>query len=129
MQNRRESITLSGTWDFRFDGDREWRAIAVPGCWDALDGVAKNISGPAWYRKRIDIPREFAGKLVWLRFDAVSYLAEIYVNGQLVGRHTGAWDAFTAELRAEHLERHRPERLVAGYREVLAAAAGRAGRP
>ena len=44
-------------------------------------------------------------------------------------RRALAGPAAAAELRAEHLDRHRPERMVAGYREVLAAAARGAGQP
>jgi hypothetical protein len=95
---RAGSISLSGTWDFRFDSDRDWRAISVPGCWESLDGVAKNNPGPAWYRKRFDVPREFSGKRVWLRFDAVSYHCTVSVNGRQVGSHTGLWDSFRFEI-------------------------------
>jgi hypothetical protein len=123
LQDQRQTIGLAGTWDFRFEEDREWRSINVPGCWDALDGVAKNISGPAWYRKRIDIPREFAGRRIWIRFDAVSYHCIVSVNDKEVGTHTGAWDAFTFEItdairageQAEILVRvEKPASLTAG---------------
>ena len=91
-------LSLDRTWEFRFDVDRDWRPISIPGCWDVLDGVAKNVSGPAWYRKRVGIPREFAGKRIWIHFDAVSYHAVVNVNGREIGRRTGAWDAFTFEI-------------------------------
>src|SRR5262245_32546029 len=91
-------ISLCGTWDFRFDDQKDWRPITVPGCWEALDGTAKNISGPAWYRKRFDIPREYAGKRIWLRFDGVSYRCDVQVNGRDVGSHTGIWDSFSLDI-------------------------------
>jgi hypothetical protein len=92
------NISLSGAWDFRFDDEREWRAIPVPGCWEMLEGVAKDRPGPAWYRKRIEVPRDFVGWRVWLRFDAVSYHCTVSVNGKDVGSHTGLWDGFDLEI-------------------------------
>src|SRR5258706_8925197 len=89
--------TLSGTWDFRLDDERDWRPIPIPGCWEAI-GVYKLYSGPAWYRTRFAIPPEWAGRRIWLRFDGVSYHCEISVNGRAVGEHTGMWDAFAVEI-------------------------------
>ena len=91
-------ISLSGTWDFRFDSDRDWRPIPVPGCWESLDDVAKNNPGPAWYRRRFEVPRDIAGKRVWIKFGGVSYHCVVSVNGREVGTHTGIWDSFTIEI-------------------------------
>ncbi|MGH2532655.1 MAG: glycoside hydrolase family 2 protein [Thermomicrobiales bacterium] len=91
------AISLSGAWQFRLDGDDDWQPITVPGCWEALD-LPKNASGPAWYRRPIEVPAALAGKRLWLRFGGVSYDAVVYVNGIEVGRHTGLWDAFAVEM-------------------------------
>jgi hypothetical protein len=91
-------ISLSEAWEFRFDDQPGWRPIAVPGCWELLDGVPKDRAGPAWYRMRFAIPESFAGCRLWLRFGAVSYGCEVFVDGQEVGRHRGLWDAFAIEI-------------------------------
>jgi hypothetical protein len=92
-------LLLSGTWHFRLDGETTWRDIDVPGCWEQI-GIAKNLSGPAWYRTRFTIPGEWAGRRIWLRFGAVSYHCEIFVNGKALGSHTGLWDSFSVEIGA-----------------------------
>lgn len=89
--------SLSGTWHFRFDRDARWQLIEVPGCWESL-GVAKNDPGPAWYRREAQIPPEWTGKRIWLRFEGVSYACEVFVNGRQVGEHTGLWDSFRVEI-------------------------------
>jgi Glycosyl hydrolases family 2, sugar binding domain len=92
-------IPLSSTWDFRLDSETTWRQISVPGCWEQI-GVRKDCSGPAWYRTTFTIPAEWADKRIWLRFGAVSYDCEIFVNGQALGSHTGLWDSFVIEISA-----------------------------
>jgi hypothetical protein len=90
-------IPLSGDWDFRPDSETAWRQIRVPGCWEQI-GVRKDLSGPAWYRTSFTAPAEWNGKRIWLRFGAVSYHCEIFVNGQALGSHTGLWDSFEIEI-------------------------------
>lgn len=52
-----KELSLSGEWEFRFEGDPAWQPVSVPGCWEMLD-VPKDRSGPAWYRTRFVAPVE-----------------------------------------------------------------------
>lgn len=92
-------MLLSGDWDFRLDSETVWRHMRVPGCWEQI-GTRKDLSGPAWYRTSFTIPAEWSDKRIWLRFDAVSYHCEMFVNGQALGSHTGLWDSFEVEIGA-----------------------------
>jgi beta-galactosidase/beta-glucuronidase len=92
-----QQLLLSGAWDFRLESEAEWRAIDVPGCWEQI-GVRKDLSGPAWYRRTFSVPAEWAGRRIWLRFGAVSYHCEIFVNGRALASHTGLWDSFAVEI-------------------------------
>ncbi len=91
------TLSLAGSWEFRFEDEAGWRPIAVPGCWEEA-GAPKDRPGPAWYRTVANIPAAWAGARLWLRFGAVSYDCTVFVNGAEVGRHTGAWDAFAVEI-------------------------------
>jgi len=44
-----------------------------------------------WYRDEFTVPAEFAGRQVWLNFDGINYIADIWVNGTKVGNITGAF--------------------------------------
>lgn len=44
-----------------------------------------------WYRKSLEIPKAYAGKRVWLRFDGINYQAEVWVNGHDAGTIKGAF--------------------------------------
>lgn len=50
--------------------------------------------GPAIYRARIQVPDEECR----LAFDRVSYFAEVFVDGELLGTHEGLWDSFCFDL-------------------------------
>ncbi|HWQ13525.1 MAG TPA: glycoside hydrolase [Roseiflexaceae bacterium] len=87
-------------WQFRFDDDPTWRPIAVPAAWEDA-GYPKDRAGPAWYRTSAAIPSAWDGRRIWLRFGAVSYHAEVYINGALRGTHTGLWDPFQVEITSD----------------------------
>ncbi|GJM81229.1 hypothetical protein HMSSN139_37250 [Paenibacillus sp. HMSSN-139] len=42
-----------------------------------------------WYSKSVPIPKEAAGKRVILHFQAVDYIAKVWVNGESGGRTSG----------------------------------------
>jgi hypothetical protein len=44
-----------------------------------------------WYRTVFTLPRSFGGKQVWLNFNGINYIAEIWVNGRSVGTIKGAF--------------------------------------
>ena len=51
-----------------------------------------------WYRQWVDLPKSAAGKHMELVFDAVSKVAEVYVNGQKAGAHVGMFGAFVVDV-------------------------------
>ena len=79
----------------------EAKATKVP--WIIQD-VFPDYHGVAWYWREFAAPLNphQDGRYI-LRFAAVDYLAEVYVNGTLVGRHEGAEDPF--ELDASDMIR------------------------
>ncbi|NUN51129.1 MAG: hypothetical protein HUU15_20180, partial [Candidatus Brocadiae bacterium] len=53
---------------------------------------------PARYRRTVRVPSHWQGRVIELQFDAVSYHAEVIVNGQRVGEHQGMWTPFTFDV-------------------------------
>ena len=51
-------------------------------------------NGWGWYRKRIDIGREYAGRRIRFEFDGVQKYAKIYLNGKYLGDHKGRLHEF-----------------------------------
>lgn len=91
------TISLDGIWQFQLGDATTWTDITVPGCWEA-QGYAKAIDGPARYRRTVTIPANWRQAPIILAFDAVSYAATVYCNGQVVGQHVGMWTPFTVDI-------------------------------
>jgi beta-galactosidase len=54
--------------------------------------------GACWYARTIDVPADWEGKRIFLRFEAASLVAKTYLNGQELGEHRRAFTAFCYEL-------------------------------
>ena len=103
---------LNGTWEFEFDygnsaeqrklmtKDKFDLEINVPFCPESkLSGIAHtDFINAAAYRKSFTLSEEeISGKVV-LHFDAVDYIARLYVNGKFVGSHQGGYTAFSFDI-------------------------------
>ncbi|MCM1036870.1 MAG: glycoside hydrolase family 2 [Bacteroides sp.] len=48
----------------------------------------------AWYRQIVNLPENIQGKHIELTFDAVSRVADVYINGAKAGQHIGMFGDF-----------------------------------
>lgn len=107
-QMRRASyLNLNGPWEYAITDNDEppqrWDGmILVPFSPEsALSGVGRTL-GPGqtlWYRREVNVPQGFIpqnGRLL-LHFGAVDQEAAVYLNGVLLGRHTGGYNAFALD--------------------------------
>ena len=99
----RHARTLDGPWQFQHASDGVWRTAAVPMPWQAEFADLRHESGRALYRKTVELPADWAGLTMVLMFGAVSYLAEVSVNGHVAGSHEGGYLPFECELPADIL--------------------------
>ena len=89
-------VPLDGRWQFRLDQD--WNEVTVPHTWQ-VEAANVDRRGTARYRREFDVPREWAGSLVRVEFEAVFHSARVRVNDQLVGEHLRkGYTAFTFDL-------------------------------
>ena len=105
----RQNLLLDSGWLFKpgddagaelrvFD-DRAWESVTIPHNWgwqEAQEGKAY-YRGPGWYRRELDIKPE-SGKRYFLRFEAASLVADVYLNGLFLGEHRGGFGAFCFEI-------------------------------
>lgn len=108
---------LAGTWLYRADPADQgvstglWRSVAstsgwtpvqVPSAFNAGDFSPASMYGSVgWYRKDFLLPAGPRGQGWIVRFESVNYRASVWLNGHLLGRHTGAYLPF--ELALTHL--------------------------
>ena len=84
----------------RLDGPG-WEDVNVPHTWNAKDILTEGdncYTGIGWYRAFFDVPSRKAGDRVFVRFEGVSVVADVFVNGKYVGNHKGAYSAFCFEI-------------------------------
>jgi beta-galactosidase len=107
----RESTLLDSDWKFKlgeiadaektnFD-DSQWQAVSIPHNWgweDAQQGNTNYYRGPGWYRRALNVGAPQQGKRYFLRFEAASLVADVYLNGKFVGEHLGGFGAFCFEI-------------------------------
>ena len=70
---------------------------AIPGAWIGYDPTLRYYNGLMWYQRQFDAPPRI-GKRVFLRFAAVDYTTDVYLNGKLVGHHEGGFTPFSFEV-------------------------------
>jgi beta-galactosidase len=109
------------------ESDDDWHVMTVPNFWNpirvwlhgekyntASKGVSDNYwqkeidrceaytfdykkTSVGWYRQWINLPQGINGKNIQLSFDAVSKVAEVYVNGTKAGSHIGMFGDFQVD--------------------------------
>lgn len=110
---RQDWIDLNGEWQFAFDEEDQgvkdkWylpekklnRTILVPFCYQSVaSGINdQRIVRVMWYRRAFVLPENFTGKRVLVRFGAVDYRADVWVNGQYIDHHEGGYSPFAMDI-------------------------------
>jgi beta-glucuronidase len=71
--------------------------LNVPGDWNSQDQKLLFYEGTVWYKKSFDYPKKEQTRL-FVYFGAANYLADVYLNGQKLGRHEGGFTPFNFEI-------------------------------
>jgi beta-galactosidase len=110
MNDSRQIMGLDQGWRFHFGAagdpqragfdDSTWERVDVPHTWNAADGTTKGFRrGPGWYRLHFLAPAA-TGRRSYLRFDGVSTVSTVWLNGQELGTHWSATSAFCVDATA-----------------------------
>jgi beta-galactosidase/beta-glucuronidase len=105
-------MNLNGWWDFEFDfgksgrarelflGDGFSRKILVPFCPESeLSGIGyKDFMNAVWYKREFTLDSQWKNKRIKIHFGAVDYHAEVWINGQSAGKHSGGYSSFSFEI-------------------------------
>ncbi len=121
-----KNISLNGKWKIWFDREARWNKekvyltpvdlksvenylptigwdnmfsrgiqIDVPSTWEEIE---PEYDGVAWYWKKIKIPEEWKDKIIRIKFWAVRYRAEVYLNKKLVGYNIEGSTPFIVDI-------------------------------
>ncbi len=115
----RETLNFNREWKFlkadpagadapAFD-DSAWTTVSTPHTFNDTDtfdnwslpghrGEQEQWSGRTWYRKTFTAPEAWSGKKVFIEFEAVRQVAEVYLNGRKLGTAKGGFTPFGFDL-------------------------------
>ena len=126
--------TLNFNPDWRFEkadpagaasvsfADQAWATVSLPHTFNDTDtfdnwstpghrGEQIQWSGRTWYRKTFTAPAAWQGKRVFIEFEAVRQVAEVYLNGQKLGTARTGFTPFGFDL-TPHLKFGAPNVLA-----------------
>lgn len=90
-------VSLDGVWDFDYARNGKWKPVNVPGEL-AMQGYAIEHDKPYLYRKTFNIPSDYKGKSIILRFDGVYCHARLWINGKEVRQHWGGFSRWETDV-------------------------------
>lgn len=73
-------------------GEGSWKKITVPYYFGPIGNAC------AYYRCVFDMKRPDSSKAVFLHFDGVDYIAEVFINGSFAGSHEGFFGSFEFDV-------------------------------
>lgn len=106
----RVSIDLNEGWLFGKDyfvstaklpSDNSWQKVSLPHTWNAVDGHDGSAfeRGAYWYVTSFNSPKQpLPGGKLYVEIGAAAFVCEVWVNGQMAGKHVGGYSAFYLEI-------------------------------
>lgn len=84
-------------YELDYEMDDTWTSVSLPHTYNDVDtfdnfmeeegshhGERSMYTGTAWYKKEFSVPASYAGKKVFLEFEAARQAAHVYLNGELL---------------------------------------------
>ncbi|MCG8384319.1 MAG: glycosyl hydrolase [Cytophagales bacterium] len=119
FQNR-DIISLNGQWNFALDPgnkgeaidwhepwqpiensetglQKEWDTVTVPHCF-SVDKRYEGFIGKVWYKRVFQYTGDLTQKHLRLRFEAIFYQCDAWLNGQYLGTHEGGYTPFEYDI-------------------------------
>jgi beta-galactosidase len=82
--------------------DASWKPVTLPYAWNEDSAFKVSIeklpTGIAWYRKHFRMPASAAGQRVVIEFEGIRMAGDVYLNGEMIGRHENGVSAFGFDI-------------------------------
>ncbi len=79
----RQQVSLNGQWD---------QGGTVP----VYEGIRK--FDQARYERKVEVPSGWQDRIVRVEFENVAFIADVFINGEHVTKHVGAWNPFSVDV-------------------------------
>jgi beta-glucuronidase len=90
----REPERKTDFFEYSFD---ESASMTVPGDFNTQMIEITYFEGIVWYKKEF-VHSKKSNKRTFIHFGAVNYLADVYLNGEIIGSHEGGFTPFQFEI-------------------------------
>jgi beta-galactosidase len=97
---KRHYEQINSDWLFQKPGFQE-ETVTLPHTWNAKDGQDGGndyFRGSCRYVKKFMYSNVVEKEEVWLQFEGVAMIADVYVNGTLLGHHEGGYSTFRVNI-------------------------------
>lgn len=104
MFAQRQDILLNDNWKFRFSHQVQKGTevrVDLPHTWNAQDALSGKIDykrGIGNYEKNLFVRPEWKDKRLFIRFEGVNSIADVFINRRHIGEHRGGYGAFIFEI-------------------------------
>ncbi|MFB3738774.1 MAG: glycoside hydrolase family 2 protein, partial [Candidatus Velamenicoccus archaeovorus] len=107
----RPRLSLDGDWRYQLEGHEpgealgypdpgldtsSWPQMRLPTNWYLTE--VGDFFGTIWFRRDFRVPPELRGMRLSLRFGAVDYEADVWLNGTYLGSHEGMFNPFEFDV-------------------------------
>ncbi len=107
----KETLNLGGVWKYQLDPDDKgmelgynkpdqdvssWKDMKIPNNWYLTE--VGDYFGTVWFSTRFQAPDSYKDKKLFLRFGAVDYYADVWLNGEYLGFHEGMFNPFEFDV-------------------------------
>jgi beta-mannosidase len=111
LHGGRARHSLDGVWKYRIEGNEPGESLGYPSrdldasSWPDMELPVNwyltevgDFFGTIWFRTAFQVPAAFKGQRVFLRFGAVDYFADVWLNGVYLGSHEGMFNPFEFDV-------------------------------
>jgi len=96
------TLDLGGKWLYKANAEPNYADKSVAGVagWTEIE-IPRPLpprDGRFGYQRTFRVPDDWTGKRIKFRCDSAEGLAEVWVNGQAVGKHDGSWAQFEMDI-------------------------------
>lgn len=95
-----QQFSINSSWLFSPDNEK-WENVNLPHSWnthDVMDDEPGYLRDICTYKKQLVINEKLRDKALYLKFEGVNQIADIYINGNHAGKHIGGYTAFYISL-------------------------------
>lgn len=97
----RLTYSINEHWQFKKGKETSWEFVNLPHTWntaDVADEAKGYYRGIGFYKKELLPDKSASGKQVYIYFEGVNQVAELFVNGKSAGNHIGGYTRFCFDI-------------------------------